>query len=71
MDDFDPGIKKQGRHTIDIKPRKFISVNIDHSQTGVGGDNSWGEKPYAKYTLYPGDYYHKFYVEVSKEHTSH
>ncbi|QBN20314.1 glycoside hydrolase family 2 TIM barrel-domain containing protein [Flavobacterium nackdongense] len=40
-DDFDDGEKKIQRHSIDIKKRELVSVNIDYAQTGVGGDNSW------------------------------
>jgi len=40
-DDFDDGEKKMQRHSIDIKKRELVNVNIDYAQTGVGGDNSW------------------------------
>ncbi|WP_139956505.1 glycoside hydrolase family 2 TIM barrel-domain containing protein [Flavicella sediminum] len=42
--DFDSGKAKQQRHTIDVKKRDFVNVNIDYKQTGVGGDNSWSAK---------------------------
>ena len=29
-------------HATDLKPREHITVNLDHIQMGVGGDNSWG-----------------------------
>jgi beta-galactosidase len=40
-DDFDDGEKKMQRHSIDIKKRDLVNINIDYAQTGVGGDNSW------------------------------
>ena len=63
ISDFDPGEKKQQRHTNDIKPRDLVSLNIDYGQTGVGGDNSWGARPYEKYQLKPGDYNYSFLIE--------
>lgn len=49
--DFDEGEKKQQRHTFDIPKRDLININIDHSQMGVGGDNSWGLMPHKKYQI--------------------
>ena len=63
ISDFDPGMRKQQRHTIDIKPRDFISLNIDYKQTGVGGDNSWGAKPHEKYQLKPQNYRYSFWIQ--------
>ncbi len=50
-DDFEsPGKLSQYRkdaktantHTIDVKPRDLVNLNIDLGQMGVGGDDSWG-----------------------------
>ncbi|MBP2830662.1 DUF4981 domain-containing protein [Aquimarina sp. U1-2] len=30
-------------HTYDLKTRDFITLNIDHIQMGVGGDDSWSK----------------------------
>ncbi|WP_299212735.1 glycoside hydrolase family 2 TIM barrel-domain containing protein [uncultured Aquimarina sp.] len=30
-------------HTYDLKKRDFITLNIDHLQMGVGGDDSWSK----------------------------
>jgi beta-galactosidase len=49
--DFDEGAKKQQRHTFDIPIRDLVNVNIDHSQMGLGGDNSWGFMPLEKYQI--------------------
>ncbi|UAM97983.1 DUF4981 domain-containing protein [Polaribacter litorisediminis] len=49
--DFDAGKTKQQRHTTDIPKRDFISINIDHQQMGVGGDNSWGAMPLKEYRI--------------------
>ena len=53
--DFDEGVEKRQRHTYDVPQRDLISINIDHSQMGVGGDNSWGYMPLEKYQIQPGD----------------
>ena len=53
--------KKRGsKHTTDLKKKDFASLNIDYGQTGVGGDNSWGARPLAKYTLWPKKYKYSF-----------
>ena len=49
--DFDAGDKKQQRHSIDIKEKDFVNVNIDKAQMGVGGDNSWGAMPLENYRI--------------------
>ena len=51
--DFDEGLEKQQRHTFDVPIRDLINVNIDHSQMGVGGDNSWGYLPREAYQIKP------------------
>jgi len=53
--DFDEGDKKQQRHTYDIIKRDLININIDHSQMGVGGDNSWGLMPHEEYQIPAGN----------------
>lgn len=51
MKDFDPGLEKRQRHTIDVKARDLVSLNCDLGQMGVGGDDSWGAPVHAKYRL--------------------
>lgn len=50
-DDFDAGEQKKQRHTTDIIKRDLVNINIDHSQMGVGGDNSWGAMPHKAYHI--------------------
>lgn len=45
------GFKQGGRHLNDLQPQPFKDVNLDFGQTGVGGDDSWGARPYKHYTL--------------------
>lgn len=60
--DFDPGPKKQQRHTFDIVKRDLVNINIDYRQMGVGGDNSWGNLPLEKYQIQAGDMSYNYII---------
>ena len=76
-DDFEsPGKLSQYRkdaktantHTIDVKPRDFVNLNVDLGQMGVGGDNSWGARIHKQYRLLDKKYEYSFRVRpVVKE----
>ncbi len=52
------------RHPVDIPARDFVTLNIDHGQTGVGGVNSWGALPLSEHQLKPeGEYHYQFAIE--------
>ncbi len=53
LDDFDGGPKKTQRHTIDLQPRDFVTLNLDIAQMGLGGDTSWGALPHHGYLIRP------------------
>jgi beta-galactosidase len=70
-DDFEsPGKLSQYRkdaktantHTIDVKPRDLINLNVDLGQMGVGGDNSWGALIHPKYRLLDKKYEYSFRI---------
>jgi beta-galactosidase len=65
-EDFDPGLTKKQMHTVDIDPRKAISLNIDLGQAGVGGTNSWGARPLDKYRMRPGTYTYTYRISPIK-----
>ncbi|MBN1339786.1 MAG: DUF4981 domain-containing protein [Bacteroidales bacterium] len=65
-EDLDQGVKKNYRHTCDLVPGDFISVNADYGQTGVGGDDSWGARPHPEYTLHYGHYRYTFTLRPLK-----
>lgn len=44
------------QHPVDIKERKEVYVHIDHAIMGVGGDNSWGARPHANYSVMAKNY---------------
>lgn len=47
-------------HTIDLKERDFVELNVDLKQMGVGGDDSWGARPHPQYTLPAQNYSYSF-----------
>jgi beta-galactosidase len=49
-------------HPADLVERDFVELNIDYKQTGVGGEDSWGARPYPQYTLLPQDYTYRFRI---------
>ncbi|SHI79914.1 beta-galactosidase [Arenibacter nanhaiticus] len=47
------------KHTIDIKERDLVQLNIDMEQRGVGGDDSWYARPQQEYQI-NGDEKHTY-----------
>jgi len=45
---------ERAKHSAEIRMSKEITVNLDHRQMGVGGDDSWGAQPHPQYRL-PAD----------------
>ncbi len=41
------------KHDHELPHREAITLNIDLQQMGLGGDNCWGARPHARYTLRP------------------
>ena len=58
--DHDRSRSAPNRHGGLVVFRDLVSINIDHRQMGVGGDNSWGALPMAKYRLPAGTYRWRF-----------
>lgn len=56
----------KNRHTIDVKPRDLVSVNIDYRQMGVGGDTSWGAHTHPEYKLTDKNYKYSFVIIPKK-----
>jgi len=55
MDDLE-----RANHTFELPRRENLTVNIDHKQMGVGGDNSWGARTHPEYCLPAKPYQYKF-----------
>ena len=44
---------EEAKHRYEMKRRDFITLNLDHKQTGVGGEDSWGARPLPQHILEP------------------
>ena len=54
------------KYGSEILPSNITSLNIDHLQMGVGGDNTWGAKTHEKYTIRPGKFVYAFAIQPFK-----
>jgi len=52
--------KSANTHTVDLKPRDLVNLNVDFGQMGVGGDDSWGAPIHLKYRLPERRYEYSF-----------
>jgi len=50
IDHFAPSVPGH-RHPSEIAMSGDITVNVDYRQMGIGGDDGWGARPHAEYTL--------------------
>ena len=57
MEDLEAAAKG---HPHDLPRRDTITVNLDYRQMGVGGINSWGQRPMKKYQLPAKPYQYQF-----------
>lgn len=62
-EDLDPGNTKKQQHPSNLNEKKFITVQIDLNQRGVGGDNSWGAYPHAPFMLTQNNYTYSYIIE--------
>ncbi len=53
---------EDARHLNELPDRDFITLNIDHLQMGVGGDDSWSEsaRPHPEFRIPARDYRYGF-----------
>jgi beta-galactosidase len=60
--------KSANTHTVDVKPRDLVNLNVDLGQMGVGGDDSWGARIHPQYRLLEKKYEYSFRIRpVVKE----
>ena len=50
-DVYDGARNASQKHTTDMRPQDYVSLNLDWRQMGVGGDTSWGAPVHPEYTL--------------------
>jgi beta-galactosidase len=55
-EDLDEGDTYIYRHTFDLEPRDYVTLDLDHAQMGLGGDTSWGAVIHPQYRLPPKRY---------------
>ena len=55
------------KHTIDIKEKNLVQLNIDLGQRGVAADDSWRSKPQEKYQYKGSDKHTYIFYLVSFE----
>jgi beta-galactosidase len=57
---------ENARHTVDLVPGDWITLNIDKMQMGLGGDDSWSEKakPHEKFRIYPAHHTWSFRLSL-------
>lgn len=66
-EDLDPGMKRRQMHNSDVRhSRSNTYLNIDLSQRGLGGDNSWGATPHAPYRLKEKSYSYGFIIKCGQ-----
>ena len=51
---------EEATHTYELDYTEDITVNLDHKQMGVGGDNSWGALPHSQFRLPAQPYSYTF-----------
>ncbi|TPV95978.1 MAG: DUF4981 domain-containing protein [Myxococcales bacterium FL481] len=59
-EDFEPARPGTRKHAEQLRPRPWVTVNLDHAQMGVGGDTSWGARPHPQYRLPAQPYHYRF-----------
>ncbi|MFM9911045.1 MAG: beta-galactosidase, partial [Chitinophagaceae bacterium] len=56
---------QKARHSFDLIPTDYITVNIDLKQMGVGGDDSWSANgiPHPEFMLKEKKYQYSFIIQ--------
>jgi beta-galactosidase len=62
LSEYRKDAKSANTHTINVKPRDLVNLNIDLNQMGVGGDNSWGYETHPQYRLLANEYEYTFRI---------
>ncbi len=50
------------KHTIELKPAGYLTLNIDLQQHGLGGDDSWRPRTHKEYRLTENKYSYSYYI---------
>jgi len=68
---YHAGKHKPNKHGGEIKKEDIISVQINHKQMGVGGDDSWGAPVHSEYSIPVKKYSYSFKIKFSDEKTDY
>ncbi len=54
----------EAKHTNELNPSGFITLNIDLKQMGIGGNDSWSDvaQPLPQYQIEAKDYKYSFFI---------
>ncbi|PKQ46515.1 beta-galactosidase small subunit-related protein [Confluentibacter flavum] len=63
MEDFYQDNQKDFKHINDIVKKDGVYIHTDLKQMCVGGDNSWGARPYEEFQLPLQNYEFKFKIK--------
>lgn len=61
LDDLED-VQGRQRHATDLPVRDFVTLNLDLVQMGVGGDDSWGARPWPRYLVPPRPMRYAFWL---------
>src|SRR5690606_15835094 len=63
---------EKAQHINELPERDFITVNIDHLQMGVGGDDSWSQaaRPHPEFRISGTRYEYSFIITPIKENSN-
>jgi beta-galactosidase len=64
LSEYRKDAKTANTHTINVKPRDLVCLNIDLGQMGVGGDDSWGAPVHKEYRLTENKYEYSFRIRA-------
>lgn len=62
LSEYRKDAKTANTHTINVKPRDLVNLNIDYRQMGIGGDDSWGAMIHPQYRLLENRYEYSFRI---------
>jgi len=64
---------EEATHINELPDRDIITVNIDHLQQGVGGDDSWSQnaRPHEEFRIKPGNYSYTFSIKPANAKTGY
>ncbi len=60
----------EATHTFMVESDGPVTVNVDHMQTGLGGDDSWSPRTHEEFLIKPNTYNYSFILRFSSDVTA-